>query len=343
MSNRTHTLPVTYREYRFSEDFPILLMRGTSVTPPSEREFLHFHNSIEIALCMRGRMNWNLENTECMLLPGDLCFLPPFFTHSSRFSPQQEKDVLCYYLFLNPEKLLASFYPGGLPQEFLWYRYTDFPKIFRKAAFDREVALIREIMEEMEAPGDFGHEMVRGLVQALMALLYCRFKDRPALLVKGSSIPALFPAIIRLEKDYTAYPDTALLARLCGLSRRHFLDEFKNSFHQTPLQYVRILRIQHACRLLTGTENSILDIALQTGFQSVSSFNRQFLALMGRSPQVFRNEKRSILKKDTLYAPYHQTKECINVSVDSGNPSKSSSRSGFVLQRPSSDRKAEKE
>ena len=309
MSNSLHPLPVTYREYRFSEGFPVLLMRGTSITSPSEREFLHFHNSIEIALCVHGRMNWNLENAECMLLPGDLCFLPPFFTHSSRFPPQQEKDVLCYYLFLNPEKLLAPFYPGGLPQEFLWYRYTDFPKVFRKEAFEREIALIREIMEEMEEPGDFGQEMVCGLVQALMASLYCRFRDRPTLIVKGSFLPVLFPAILHLETEYAAYPDTALLAHLCGLSQRHFLDEFKNSFHQTPLQYVRILRVQQACRLLTSTEDSILGIALQTGFQSVSSFNRQFLALMGRSPQVFRNEKRSIPKKDTLYAPYHQTQE----------------------------------
>ena len=309
MSNSLHPLPVTYREYRFSEGFPVHLMRGTSITSPSEREFLHFHNSIEIALCVHGRMNWTLENAECMLLPGDLCFLPPFFTHSSRFPPQQEKDVLCYYLFLNPEKLLAPFYPGGLPQEFLWYRYTDFPKVFRKEAFEREIALIREIMEEMEEPGDFGQEMVCGLVQALMASLYCRFRDRPTLIVKGSFLPVLFPAILHLETEYAAYPDTALLAHLCGLSQRHFLDEFKNSFHQTPLQYVRILRVQQACRLLTSTEDSILGIALQTGFQSVSSFNRQFLALMGRSPQVFRNEKRSIPKKDTLYAPYHQTQE----------------------------------
>ena len=322
MNNSNHALPVTYREYRFSEDFPILLMRGSSITPPSEKEFLHFHNSIEIALCVRGRMNWNLENTECMLLPGNLCFLPPFFTHSSRFPPQQEKNVLCYYLFMNPERLLAPFYPGGLPQEFLWYRYTDFPKVFQKDAFEKEIALIRQIMEEIEVPGDFGQEIVRGLVQALMTSLYCRFRDRPALLLKGSSLPVLFPAVIRLETDYAAYPDTALLARLCGLSQRHFLNEFKGSFHQTPLQYVRILRIQHACRLLTSTEDSILGIALQTGFQSVSSFNRQFLALMGRSPQVFRNEKRSILKKDTLYAPYHQAQEQKSASGSSGKRSR---------------------
>ena len=304
MKNTASPLPVTYREYRLAEDFPALLMQVSSITPPSEKEFLHFHNFIEIALCVRGRMNWNLENRRQMLRPGDLCLLPPFFTHSSCFPPQEEGGVLCYYLFLDPEKLLAPFYPSGLPQEFLWYRYTDFPKYFPGQDFAAENSVVRLIVQEMHGGDGFSRQKVRGLTQSLMAMLYRRFRDLPALLVRGSSIPVLFPALIRMERDCAAWPDSALLSQLCGLSQRRFLEEFKNSFHQTPLQYVRILRIQKACHLLTSTESSILDIALLTGFQSVSSFNRQFLSLMGRSPQAFRNEKRSILKKDPLYAPY---------------------------------------
>ena len=53
MKNTASPLPVTYREYRLAEDFPALLMQVSSITPPSEKEFLHFHNFIEIALCVR--------------------------------------------------------------------------------------------------------------------------------------------------------------------------------------------------------------------------------------------------------------------------------------------------
>ena len=122
MTSCSRNLPVTYREYKFAADFPILLMEVKSATP--QIDFIHFHNCIEIAFCQSGTMNWNLENQVSSLSPGNICFLPPFFTHGS-FFPPQEGEVSCSYLFFNPEQLLAPFYPNGLPSEFTWYQYTD--------------------------------------------------------------------------------------------------------------------------------------------------------------------------------------------------------------------------
>ena len=55
----------------------------------------------------------------------------------------------------------------------------------------------------------------------------------------------------------------------------------------------------------SSTETGILDIALQTGFHSLSSFNRYFHKIVGSNPQAFRNDRRVIVKKDPRYAPYH--------------------------------------
>ncbi len=46
-----------------------------------------------------------------------------------------------------------------------------------------------------------------------------------------------------------------------------------------------------------GTETGILDIALQTGFHSLSSFNRYFHKIVGSNPQAFRNDRRVIVQK----------------------------------------------
>lgn len=70
---------ITYREYKFASDFPFLLMQGTHIS--SQTDFVHFHNCVEIAL---------LEN----------------------------EDVLCHYIFFNPEQLLASLHPNGFSEEF---------------------------------------------------------------------------------------------------------------------------------------------------------------------------------------------------------------------------------
>lgn len=301
MNSARTSLPITYREYRFTPDFPLLLMEVTAAT--AQADFIHFHNCIEIAVCEQGMMNWNLENDICQMNPGSFCLLPPFFTHAS-FFPPQEGDMLCHYLFFNPEQLLKPFYPSGLPEEFQWYHYTSFDKVMDGAEYAEEIRLLRRILQELRTQGPHYRQIICGLTEALLTLLYRHHQKNPMFMPSSNSIPQLFPAISFLDKEYIQEPDIPHLAHLCGLSRKQFLEKFRQSFHQTPLQYLKTLRVRKACYLLTSTEICILDIALQTGFQSLSGFNRSFQNVMGRSAQAFRNEKRAIVKKNPRHAPF---------------------------------------
>lgn len=304
------TLPITYREYKFSQGFPVLLMQGTEIS--GHADFIHFHNCIEIALCETGSMTWNLENAYSRVNAGDFLFLPPFYTHASFFPPQVPSRVCCHYLFFNPEEILAPFYPKGLPEEMFWYRYTDFPKIFREEDFEEEAALIRLIIETISRQEEYCPQTVTGLLETLLIRLYRRYQEFSAGSPSGDSAgprpenlrARLFPAISYMDREFAHDPDTALLAQLCGLSQKQFLAYFRSSFHQTPLQYLRVTRIRKACFALVSTEDSILSIALDVGFHSHSGFNRIFREIMGCSPQSFRNEKREILKSAPKYAPY---------------------------------------
>lgn len=53
-------------------------------------------------------------------------------------------------------------------------------------------------------------------------------------------------------------------------------------------KYLAELRIVTACTLLTDTNKSVAQIAIETGFGSVSNFNRRFLALKRSSPLRYR-------------------------------------------------------
>ena len=48
------------------------------------------------------------------------------------------------------------------------------------------------------------------------------------------------------------------------------------------------LRLEHARRLLLETENSVLAVAFECGFENASNFHRAFKAAFGCSPSVFR-------------------------------------------------------
>jgi AraC-like DNA-binding protein len=58
------------------------------------------------------------------------------------------------------------------------------------------------------------------------------------------------------------------------------------------VQYLKRLRINRACELLIGSQQSITDICYACGFNNVSNFNRQFLALKEMPPTQFRRYHR---------------------------------------------------
>ncbi len=78
------------------------------------------------------------------------------------------------------------------------------------------------------------------------------------------------------------------LARLCGLSDRHFSRLFKLTTGSTIANYVTRTRFEIAQDLLSYTRAPIKSIACKVGFSSVSNFTTAFKRLAGVTPRVFR-------------------------------------------------------
>jgi AraC-like DNA-binding protein len=82
------------------------------------------------------------------------------------------------------------------------------------------------------------------------------------------------------------------LAESVGLSVRTFERRFLASFHVTPQQYIRKLRIRIACRQLVYSGTSLAEIALESGFADQSHFSHEFRHHMGRTPREYREHYR---------------------------------------------------
>jgi AraC-like DNA-binding protein len=78
------------------------------------------------------------------------------------------------------------------------------------------------------------------------------------------------------------------LAGLAGQSVSAFSRYFRRHTGVPFVQYVNRLRVNLACQLLMSGESSITDICYQVGFNNLSNFNRQFLALKGMPPSRWR-------------------------------------------------------
>ena len=72
----------------------------------------------------------------------------------------------------------------------------------------------------------------------------------------------------------------------------HYLSRvFSSSVNINLRKYINQYRVDYAKYLLSETEQSITDVAMNSGFQSIRNFNRVFSEFEGISPQVFRAQR----------------------------------------------------
>jgi AraC-like DNA-binding protein len=101
----------------------------------------------------------------------------------------------------------------------------------------------------------------------------------------------------RFQKIISQMPDIEIihhtpeaLAALCGCSSRHFSRLFRSHFGEPPRAKQAELRLLKARHLLATTDSKIIQIALDSGYRSLSLFNSVFKRRFGLSPSGYRSK-----------------------------------------------------
>jgi transcriptional regulator GlxA family with amidase domain len=82
-----------------------------------------------------------------------------------------------------------------------------------------------------------------------------------------------------------------VMARKACFSRRQFHRLTLHVLGETPAAHQRRVRLDRAAWLLLTTRGSVLDIALETGWESHEVFTRAFRARFGVTPSAFRKDR----------------------------------------------------
>ena len=102
---------------------------------------------------------------------------------------------------------------------------------------------------------------------------------------RGARIQPLMAFIARhLDEDLSLYA----LARRARVSRFHLQRVFSTTTHETLKRYTARLRLDRAAGRLVGGAESILDVALASGFSNHETFCRAFQRRFGMTPTAYR-------------------------------------------------------
>ena len=80
------------------------------------------------------------------------------------------------------------------------------------------------------------------------------------------------------------------VAAKCGISREHFIREFRARHGEAPGALLRRLRLEHARTMLAAAEFGIAEVARASGFSSANTFGRAYRARYGCSPGAQRTK-----------------------------------------------------
>ena len=78
------------------------------------------------------------------------------------------------------------------------------------------------------------------------------------------------------------------IAAAASVSESESIRCFRNTIGKTPIQYLKSYRLQKAAGLLKMTDEKIIDIGVQCGFQDMSYFARSFREVYGCTPSEYR-------------------------------------------------------
>jgi AraC-like DNA-binding protein len=88
-----------------------------------------------------------------------------------------------------------------------------------------------------------------------------------------------------LRNHFRSPVNLKTVATECGISREHFIRQFRLRFTEAPGAMLRRLRLEHADAMLAATMQTVEEVALASGFTSANSFSRAFRQKFGHSPR----------------------------------------------------------
>jgi AraC-like DNA-binding protein len=99
----------------------------------------------------------------------------------------------------------------------------------------------------------------------------------------------------------------AEIAERLGMRAPSFSRFFRAATGQTFVDFVNILRVHKACRLLGVRSVSITDVAMDCGYRNISNFNRRFREIKHMSPSEYRRHALQLGERTDRYPAPVQT------------------------------------
>lgn len=223
----------------------------------------HLHACFELLYIRSGAMQVTVDGRIYPLRAGDALLLFPHQIHA--LEATESEHVLCIF---SPQ-LVHTF-----ARKTAGFRPTD-----------NRMAVSAADIAALEAADTASLLIKKGVLYTLCG----RFDEAATYLSHSTESDTLLHKIFAfVETSFAADCSLGALAETLGYNYEYLSRAFRRAVGIPFNTYVSHYRLSHACYLLRNTSQSVLQCALDSGYSSLRSFNRQFKEQFGVTPMEYR-------------------------------------------------------
>jgi len=285
---------ITRRPLGLPAEFPLFVrLHGTRDDEPVRA--MHVHDVLEVGYRREGAGTFFVGPKVIPFAQGDITVITDLEIHRAQSAPGTSSSWA--WFFFQPAALLGAACPGWYSYHAEDYAGERFRNVIKGATHPALTAAVKEMMREAEERGPAYEHSMRALVVVLLNRLHRTFgakkrrrsaaaaRDRARAGPGQDDMARLCPALDLVSRAYREPLPVGEMAEACHMSVRTFQLVFTRAMGCPPQEYVIRSRVRAAQALLASTDTRITRIAMDCGFGSLSSFNRAFRKVVGRTPR----------------------------------------------------------
>ena len=245
---------------------------------PTDRAYEERHTGVSIAIVTSGSFEYRTTVGRALLTPGSMLLGTP--GRCFECGHAHAEGDRCISFRYTPECFERLAVDAGAPEATRGFAIPRLPPLRESAALVVEASR-----------GLLGHEVAWEELAIRLAADVARLSHN--LTVTAPQAPPgverrVAEVVREIERASARDLSLARMATLAGLSPFHFLRTFERLTGLTPHQYVRRVRLREAALRLASDRSKVIDVAFESGFAELSTFNRAFRAEFGVSPRAYR-------------------------------------------------------
>lgn len=243
---------------------------------------LHWHERMEILRVLEGSLELRLGNETYLLDPGKVAIVDPRQLHGGFTGDDGVKHQTLMFdiaAFLNDTPATKQYLQPLLDETIAFCDITDHPAVVE--ATDALIAVMQTPdVHPLAAIGEL-YRLFGALCEHCTTVPRTPHHDQDQ---KFSSV------LDHINNHYTDRLSASELCRQFNYSEAYFCRLFKKRTGLTVTNYIRILRLELAQRLLKQEELDINTIAARCGFADTAYFCNCFHRQFNRTPTEFRRQ-----------------------------------------------------